>query len=300
MKTQSMTHLSLMPCLCAALTVSTAPAQTGGIYDLSWNTLAPGGDRIMAGTYDLSADIECAGADVPATGGAFEVTGGFQAGLPQAVLGPPNDECTDAIGPLAVPSTTPGSTRGGSIDSGFPSCGQGSDVIAPGVWYTVIGTGGPLTVDTCDGADFNNKINVYQGSCLAPVCVGGNNNFCEQNASVSWSSTLNVRYYVLVHAVLGEEGDFLLSVRGEPALCTGEERIKSAKCSTEGKLRVLVINGVPGQPVVFRLDGGPLRERFINDKGKAKISWNGVAPGIHRIDATTACDELLTQEVTCP
>lgn len=291
----------LMSVLGAGVHTSLVSAQTGGGYDLSWNAVAPGGDQIAAAAFEVSAAIECVGADRPAFGGGFEVIAGFQAGIPRSGFRPPNDDCTDAIGPLAVPSTTAGSTRGGTIDFGFPSCGQGSEVIAPGVWYTVIGTGGPLTVDTCDGSDFNNKINVYQGGCPSPVCVGGNNNFCDQNASVSWASTFNVTYYVLVHAVLGEEGDFLLSVRGEPALCTGDERIKSAKCSPDdGKLKVIVINGVPGMPIVFRLDGGPLRERIFNEKGKAKITWNGVAPGLHRVDATTACDELLSQEVTCP
>ena len=35
---------------------------------------------------------------------------------------PPNDLCTDAIGPLAVPSTTAGTTIGATIDVQAPFC----------------------------------------------------------------------------------------------------------------------------------------------------------------------------------
>lgn len=133
------------------------------------------------------------------------------------------------------------------------------------------------------------------------MCVGGNNDYCDENASVSWASTLNVTYFVLVHAVLGGEGDFRLSVRGEPALCTGEKTIKSAVClPDDGTLKVLVVKGVPGQPIVFRLDDRPLRDRTFNDAGRAKMTWKNVAPGLHRVEATTACDELLSQDETCP
>ena len=76
---------------------------------------------------------------------------------------PANDLCTDAIGPLAVPSTTAGTTIAATIDIVAPFCETA--VTSPGVWYTVIGTGNTMTVSTCNDATYDNKISVYCGDC---------------------------------------------------------------------------------------------------------------------------------------
>ena len=45
----------------------------------------------------------------------------------------------------------------------------------PGVWYTVSGISGQITVDTCSSSsDFDTKISVFQGSCGVLTCVDGN------------------------------------------------------------------------------------------------------------------------------
>ena len=75
-----------------------------------------------------------------------------------------NDLCADAE-MVAVPSVTPGTTIG-ATDDDAPLCG--TSVTAPGVWYTVMGTGNTMTASTCnDGnpdtgdADYDTKLNVY-------------------------------------------------------------------------------------------------------------------------------------------
>lgn len=76
-----------------------------------------------------------------------------------------NDSCSGAFGPLSVPSVTEGSTTCSSIDYGIDACGGGTVVVAPGVWYSVVGTGGQMTVATCDGTEFDTKISVFRGEC---------------------------------------------------------------------------------------------------------------------------------------
>lgn len=77
--------------LALALLVATARAQTGGGFDLSWNTLQPGGGTASTGSgFDVSGALGPAGAgDVQ--GGGFDLQGGFwQGGFGvTAVIDPP-------------------------------------------------------------------------------------------------------------------------------------------------------------------------------------------------------------------
>jgi hypothetical protein len=55
-----------------------ALAQTGGSYDLSWNTIDGGGAMDSAsGTFSLSGTVGQPEAGAPMIGGSFELTGGF-------------------------------------------------------------------------------------------------------------------------------------------------------------------------------------------------------------------------------
>lgn len=72
-----------------------------------------------------------------------------------------NDDCASAI-TVGVPSVTPGSTTGATIDA-VPVCF--TSITAPGVWYKVVGTGNELRADTCGFRTYDTKINVYTGSC---------------------------------------------------------------------------------------------------------------------------------------
>ncbi len=79
-------------------------------------------------------------------------------------------------------------------------------LLAPGVWYTVIGDGTTLTADTCDtrtiGTD--TALSVYCGPCGDLFCVGGSlDDFTcpiwPDASSVTWCSALGQEYLILVH-----------------------------------------------------------------------------------------------------
>ncbi|MCH8006801.1 MAG: FG-GAP repeat protein, partial [Planctomycetes bacterium] len=84
------------------------------------------------------------------------------------------DLCEDAIGPLAVPSVVSGTTNNTTFDD-VGVCGTSNT--APGVWYTVIGTGNTMTATTCENqsfpgsADYDTKITVFRSDPLSNCCV---------------------------------------------------------------------------------------------------------------------------------
>jgi len=139
-----------------------------------------------------------------------------------------NDECFDAIH-LAVPSVTPGTTLGATEDICVPECG--TTVTAPGVWYTVIGTGNTMTASTCnDGypetgsADYDSKLNVYCPGCTLARCVAGNDDGpgCTGFSSkVSWCSESNFQYAIFVQGFFGSVGNFDLAVYDNGVPCSG-------------------------------------------------------------------------------
>jgi hypothetical protein len=138
---------------------------------------------------------------------------------------PPNDLCEQAIGPLSVPSRTPGTTENATFDD-VAYCG--TDNTAPGVWYTVVGTGTRITASTCSslfGCD--TKISVFCRSCDEPICINGNDDNCPDGASpflstVSWCSQVGAEYLILVHGFESEVGDFELSLSEDGQACEPE------------------------------------------------------------------------------
>lgn len=84
-------HPALIPFLvCAALAAcapSGASAQAGGAYDLSWNSLAGGGQTFATGgAYSLGSTTGQSGAGALA-GGAYAISGGFWNLSPAATTG---------------------------------------------------------------------------------------------------------------------------------------------------------------------------------------------------------------------
>jgi hypothetical protein len=111
----------------------------------------------------------------------------------------PNDNCAGAI-PLTVPGSTTGTTIGATSESGVPSCPYTS-LSQPGVWYSVVGTGGYITADLC-GTSWDSKIFLYTGSCgslVSLTCNDDNGPVCSgSSASIGWCSQPGVTYYLLV------------------------------------------------------------------------------------------------------
>jgi subtilisin-like proprotein convertase family protein len=160
-------------------------------------------------------------------------------------LTPPNDLCEDAIGPLGVPSTTAGTTFAATVDN-TPFCGTSNT--APGVWYTVIGTGNTMTASTCGPLfDYDTKLTVYC-SCEELTCVVGDDDECTDGASgllstVTWCSQPGAEYLILVHGFSSQSGDFELFLSDDGVPCGGAIQCISlgACCVCEGDQAVCSI-----------------------------------------------------------
>ncbi|MCC6576059.1 MAG: T9SS type A sorting domain-containing protein, partial [Flavobacteriales bacterium] len=122
---------------------------------------------------------------------------------------PPNDACSGAI-TINCNSITNGSTQYATADAGTPFCGT-SLTSAPGVWYTVTGSGGAMTAALC-GSAYDTKIGVFTGTCGSLVCQGGNDDDCGLQSSVSWTSVQGTTYYILVTGYGSSSGAYTLEV----------------------------------------------------------------------------------------
>lgn len=80
---------------------------------------------------------------------------------------------------------------------------------APGVWYKLDNVTGAVTVSLC-GSSYDTKMGVFTGTCAAPVCVTGNDDFCGLQSQVSFTATLGTTYYVLVTGFSTSSGAFTL------------------------------------------------------------------------------------------
>jgi hypothetical protein len=122
---------------------------------------------------------------------------------------PANDECENAenLDPLPA-SVVVDNTF--ATDDNPPPCGD-NPVIFQNVWYSVTGTGNTLTATTCNGGTVvtDTRITVYCGDCLAPMCVGGNDDQgfppgprdCASGiflSTISWCSQPGANYLVTV------------------------------------------------------------------------------------------------------
>ncbi len=174
--------------------------------------------------------------DFPATAGSpvrvlvhgfGAATGTFT--LSMSFLGgaPANDDCDAAI-PVAVPSTTAGSTNFSAIDNSFPACG--TSITAGGVWYEVTGTGNQLRASTCNDAAYDTKLTVYCQDCATPTCIVGVDDTvgCAGfTTQADWETEPGATYRILVHGFSTATGDFNLTVSDlgipsvNPAPCFG-------------------------------------------------------------------------------
>ena len=152
--------------------------------------------------------------------GFADYTGDYVLTIGELSVIPPNDLCEDAI-QLTVPSTVTGDTILATFDNaGF--CGTTNT--APGIWYSVFGTGASMTASTCGGLfDYDTKISVFC-PCDVLTCISGNNDDCAGGASgllstVTWCSRSGADYLILVHGY-GAVGHFELTVTTDGIACT--------------------------------------------------------------------------------
>jgi len=129
---------------------------------------------------------------------------------------PPNDLCVNAItiDPI-VGGTVNGTNVNGTGLGVAPDCSFVNG--GPIVWYTFTDTsvtGGTVTVNTCSSGFYDTAINVYSGNCAAPVCEGGNDDFCGLSSQVIFATDGSSTYYIGVHGFAGDNGVFDLTFSG--------------------------------------------------------------------------------------
>ncbi|MEO1129874.1 MAG: hypothetical protein AAFX05_09250 [Planctomycetota bacterium] len=116
-----------------------------------------------------------------------------------------NDLCDDAIDVGALPASVIGSTTDATVDTDVAGFSCGTSISAPGVWYTVEGTGTTMTATLCsEVTNYDTKLSVFCRDCDVLNCIGGNDdNFsCPVSgvqSEVSWCSEFGVTYRILVH-----------------------------------------------------------------------------------------------------
>jgi len=127
-----------------------------------------------------------------------------------------NDLCVDAVN-MNYGATVSGSTIGATFDNvGF--CGTANT--APGVWYTFTGDGNSTNLSTCNQANYDTKITVFDGNCGALNCVAGQDDAtgCAGfTTSLDFCTTNGTDYLVLVHGFSSDTGNFDLTLTSNPS-----------------------------------------------------------------------------------
>jgi len=138
-----------------------------------------------------------------------------------------NDTCATARS-VSIGANVAGTTRNAAAnDAVGPNCGGGLPT-APGVWYTVAGTGQRMTA-TLSNAAFDSRLTVYQGACGSLTCVGEANVSGGSGESVSWCSQSGTTYRVLVHGSGTASGSFTVNVGSQT--CDDSNACTSNACS---------------------------------------------------------------------
>lgn len=110
------------------LVASTAPAQTGGVFDLSWNSIDGGGATFATGgAFSLGGTIGQFDASQPLTGGSFSLSGGF---WPGAVA--TNGPCS--VADFAVPFGVLDFFDVQAFLGAFSAMDQSADLIDDDLW----------------------------------------------------------------------------------------------------------------------------------------------------------------------
>ncbi len=122
---------------------------------------------------------------------------------------PTNGVCETSLRISELPHSTNGTTLLIPYD-GSESCGSAQS-FAAGLWYTIVGTGAGIDVSLCETkADFDAHISIFTGTnCDSVRCLAASENDCK----VEWLSEEGVNYYIRVHGIGGELGNFGLSVK---------------------------------------------------------------------------------------
>jgi predicted outer membrane repeat protein len=264
-------------------TVTTVPAsttQTVTAGPVSLTGLQPGT------TYLVRVVGNCAGG---ASSVASTIT--FRTVAPPPV----NDLCANAL-PLTCGVSVSGTTES-VTDTGDPTtfCNNTS-VDGGGVFYTMAGTGGTITISTCSNTDYDSKLFVYQGICGGTyTCVAGNDDDpnCGFSSTVSFASTSGVSYLVFVSGFGSSTGRFeLLASCATPSATVVASRsafeVWPNPAGGEAAFRVTLPAPTAAATATLRnVLGQLLRQRNFGGSN-TELSTTGLAPGTYLLTVQVA------------
>ena len=150
------------------------------------------------------------------------------------VCPPDNDLCDGAIA-VTCGSVVTGSTALASEDILGTICSE--EVTGPGVWYQLDGDGSQVTASLCNSL-YDTKMLVFEGSCAALTCVGGNDDSCGLQSEFSWVSDAATDYFIYVTGFGVATGDFELAI--SCADCSGTT-VANDECENAS----IQLSGVP-------------------------------------------------------
>jgi hypothetical protein len=124
-----------------------------------------------------------------------------------------NDDCVNAQGPLPTNGTVFfGSDQFATPDSIAPGYCFNNEQTGLGVWYTIIGTGNKIEVTAEGLAGLPILVSVLGGpGCDSLSCLVSSMMPTGQRGFVGFNSTLDVKYYILVHGLKATVGPFKIS-----------------------------------------------------------------------------------------
>lgn len=162
--------------------------------------------RIDCTQFDGGAILDLCDTEVRVESGIFERFSSmneFQGCLDRT---PANGICETNVRISNLPQAITGTTLFIPYD-GAESCGS-TQSFAPGLWYTVVGNGTGIEASVCEPeADFDAHISIYSGlDCKNLECTGASENACK----IDWLGEKGTTYYIRVHGVGGQIGNFNL------------------------------------------------------------------------------------------
>lgn len=129
-------------------------------------------------------------------------------------LPPSNDACADAIAISSFPYNNSQDASSATNNDGFISegdCGSSND----GVWYTILGDGGNLTIEVTETSSWDSEVSVFTGSCGVFTCVDAEDTTNDVEV-LTFASEEGTIYYVNIAYWSGSsdspEGAFDISV----------------------------------------------------------------------------------------
>jgi hypothetical protein len=173
---------------------------------------------------------------------------------------PANDLCADAIAVNCNSITT--STTIGSTTTDAPTGCFDALNTAGGIWYTLQGWDGPMTVDL-SGSGFDTKLGVFTGTCGSLTCLDSDDDSGDGLTSlVTWTGSSSTTYTIYVTGFSTNTGALTMTVT------CGDN---NALCTENGLIMEFQTDGAPNETTweirneagtVVATSGGPLVAPF--------------------------------------